>query len=494
MEDQTTPLTKAEVPLGARRVAPNKRAGAPGFAVHGGYLVESERNRDLIGVKKFETYSELLANIEVVAASVRLFLRMVGRASWSVVPCEEGGEEGERIAELVESIIYDLERPWHRVVRRSAMYQVLGYSMQEWIAKRRTDGVIGFFDIEPRSQSTITRWDVDDQGIVRGVWQESPQTFEQLYIPRSKVVYVVDDSISDSPEGLGVMRHVAPAGKRLQRYEQLEGIGFESDLHGVPVGRAPLTALAEMVNKKRITQAQANSILDNLESFVTDHIRSSATGLIIDSATYKSQDDASTPSSNPMWGIDLLKADVSSQEAIAEAINRLTRGIARVLASEGLLLGESGSGSLAMAKSKAQTFSMVVDAALIEVAEAYEKDLLRPLAKLNGWNPAYLPTLLPEKMQDRDVAEIMEGIVALSRAGAPLSPEDPAIDVARDMLGLPPTDKNGMAEDLMMRTPLTSGDLEEEEAEELEESDEESSSIEIEIEDEDEDENTSDGR
>jgi len=55
--------------------------------------------------------------------------------------------------------MYDMERPWHRVVRRAAMYRVYGYSWQEWIAKKRDDGVIGYLDIEPRTQSTITRWE-----------------------------------------------------------------------------------------------------------------------------------------------------------------------------------------------------------------------------------------------------------------------------------------------------------------------------------------------
>jgi hypothetical protein len=42
-------------------------------------------------------------------------------------------------------------------------------------------------------------------GRLKGVIQESPLTGESLYIPRWKSIYLVDDLLSDSPDGLGLV-------------------------------------------------------------------------------------------------------------------------------------------------------------------------------------------------------------------------------------------------------------------------------------------------
>ena len=120
------------------------------------------------------------------------------------------------------------------------MYRFYGFSIQEWTARRRDDGFLTFADIAPRSQRTIERWDVDEAGQVLGALQRSPQTQEEIYLPREKLLYIVDDTLNDSPEGLGLFRHLVAPSRRLKRYEQLEGFGFETDLRGIPIGRSPV--------------------------------------------------------------------------------------------------------------------------------------------------------------------------------------------------------------------------------------------------------------
>lgn len=442
------------------RVSPTRRAGAAGFAHYGGYLVDQDKSADLRGQTKFKTYSELIANVEIIGACVRFYLNMVGRVDWTVEPAEGGGARAQEVADLVEEILHGMERPWSRVVRRAAMYRPLGYSWQEWIAKRRPDGVIGFLDVEPRTQSTIVRWDVDEEsGGILGVWQESPQTYQEHYIPRAKSFYVVDDSISDSPDGLGILRHAAPAAKALQQLERLEGIGFETDLRGIPVGKAPLLALAEKVNAQTITQATADLIVATIEGFVTDRARAIDTGIVIDSSVYSATSaDGTSPSGAPMWGIELLSAANTNAAEIAGAIDRKTRGIARLFQLEGILLGESGSGSLAMARSKAKGFASAVEDAVDEVAGQAEKDLVRPLAALNGWPEELLPSLKPARLQNDDLDEIGAFIESLARAGSAITPGEPAEHVLRDAVGLPRREELEIEQDAGLRGAPRGGD------------------------------------
>ena len=281
-------------------MAENKKAFAPigniGTPIYGGIPYSNESNSNLIGDKKWETYSEILANTSIVAAGTRYFLNLVASAGWSVLPADVDSKEDKdralEIAETVENIIKDLETPWHRVVRRAAMYRFWGFSIQEWTAKKREDGTIGLWDIEPRSQRTIEKWDVGDHGKVIGVTQVVPQTYQEVYLPRWKIVYTVDDSINDAPDGLGLFRHVVDSAKRLSRYEQLEGIGYEVDLRGVPIGRAPLADLEKMVTDGEITEEQRDTAITGLQGFVANHIKSQSLGMILDSSPYLFDDDS----------------------------------------------------------------------------------------------------------------------------------------------------------------------------------------------------------
>ena len=63
--------------------------------------------------------------------------------------------------------------------------------------------------------------------------QLNPQDGRSLYLPRQKIVYLCDDSLHDSPEGLGLFRHVAKKARELERYEMIELWGFGRNVHGV---------------------------------------------------------------------------------------------------------------------------------------------------------------------------------------------------------------------------------------------------------------------
>lgn len=437
--------------LGITRVtnpSPNNSLGVSGVSVFGGYVANQETNAALAGTNRYTTYAKILANTAIVAGGTRLFLNLTAKAAWKVSPPEDSGDEGQRIAELIESIMHDMDLPWHRVVRRAALYRFYGFGVQEWTAKKRDDGVIGFLSIDSRPAHTIERWDLDSNGKVVGVIQRSPQDYSELYLPRSKIIYCVDDSLTDSPEGLGLFRHIVDASRRLARYEQLEGFGFETDLRGMPIGRAPFAALQQAVDNGKMTVAQKAAIEQPLKDFITNHIKNPQLGLLLDSLTYQSQDEAATPSPEKQWDMDLLKSASSSQGEVSAAIERLNREIARVLGVESLLLGGDGKGSQALSRDKSQNFASLVDGTLGDLGEVYEKDFLDPLFELNGWDKKYKPQLMTEALQHRDIEQITGALRDLAQAGALLLPDDPVINEVREMLGLSRPESIEIAMDL----------------------------------------------
>lgn len=415
--------------------SPFSSIGAPGTAIFGGYIVEAEKDPRLTGRQKFTTYANMLANTSIVAAGVRFFLNLVAKSTWKVQPADES-EQAEEIAETIDDIMQDMTTPWHRVVRRAAMFRFYGFSIQEWTAKRREDGVVGFKDIEARPQLTVERWDTDQSGTVLGVVQRSPQTQAELYLPRGKLVYLVDDSLNDSPEGLGLFRHLVKRSVILDRYELLESWGFERDLRGVPVGRGPLAEMAKMVQAGTLTQSQVNELRAPIELFLRNALRGKDTALFLDSATYRATGEQQTPSNVPQWAVELLQGGTTSQAEMAKAIERLNREMARVLGVEHLLLGSDSTGSFALSKDKTQSFGLIVSSTLQEIKETLESDFIGPLFDLNGWDPKLKPTLKYEQIQYRDIEQVTTALKDMAGAGAPLMPDDPAINEVRDLLGL----------------------------------------------------------
>ena len=416
---------------------PASTLGVSGATAFAGFLDWRETDADLIGAKRYTTFSNMLANCSIVGAGVRYYLGLIGKAGWKVQPAEDGGAKAEELAELVDEILFSkLATPWHRVVRRASMFRFWGFSMQEWTAIKREDGVTGFLDVEPRPQVTIERWDLDPVGVVFGVFQRSPQTQQEFYIPRSKLVYMVDDSLNDSPEGLGLFRHMAEPARRLKRYEQLEGWGYETDLRGIPIGRAPLAELRRQEAAGTITAAERLQQEKGITDFLTGHIKNPSLALLLDSLTYQNEDEASKPSAIKQWDVDLLSSNATSHESILKAIERITRELARIMGVESLLLGESGAGSLALSRDKTQQFGLLIDGSLKEVSETFEADLVSVIFELNGWDMDLRPKLKTEAIRYRDVNDITSSLRDLAQAGAPLNPADDAVGELFDLLGL----------------------------------------------------------
>lgn len=420
--------------------------GVGGARHTGGYLIEEEKDATLEGTEKYQTFTNILLNTSVVAASVRYYLNLVTKAGWRFTPSED--DKDRYYAEMVESIFEDMDTPFHRVIRRAAMYRFYGFSVHEWTMKVRDDGVYGLFDVAPRPQRTIERWGIDPKGRVTGVHQSNPNTGHGVFIPRWKIMYVVDDSINDNPQGVGLFRHLVYPARRLQRYEQLEGYGFESDLRGVPIARAPLAEMNQKLQNGDIDQAAYDRALAPVMRFLKAHIKSPRLGMLLDSAPYSAKDDAATPSPNPQWSIDLLRGSPTSLMENASAIERINLEMARIMGTEHLLIGGDGKGSMALSTDKSHNFALIVESSLKEIGRSIQKDLIATLWTMNGWDPKLMPQTEPEPIRFRDPEKITSAILDLARSGAVITPDDPVVDALRDVLNVPRTDPDKLAEPL----------------------------------------------
>lgn len=446
--------------MATKKKAPSpKQAGAfgvngtHGYVVNSGHLTSQDTNAALQGNQKWKTYDDLAANVSIVAASIRAFLNLIARTEWTVNPAkdldgEESSDAAKQAAELVEKAIHNMNTPWSKVTQRASTFKFLGFHFAEWQARRNEDGTVGFENMHFRPCHTIERWDVDEHGYLNGVWQRSPMTGRELYLPKAKLLYLVDNILTDSPDGLGLMRHLVPSNNRLKEYYRNESLGFTRDMRGIPVGRAPLTQLNQAVEEGTITEKQRDQMLAGLESIVSMQAKTTDTGLVLDSQPYEGQTmDGSTVSGTLQWGLDLLTGNPAGLTEIGGAIDRTNREMARILGTEQLMLGE-GAGSHALSEDKTDAFHMQLEGTLADIAEGSDKDVIGPLAVLNGIPDDLKPAMAYEAVQRRDVAKIAATLRDMATAGAVLAPDDPAIDEVRTLMGLSPQPEDTRALEL----------------------------------------------
>lgn len=424
-----------------------------------GIFETPDYNTRLIGIQRFREYERLVRDVSILGAGVRLFLNLISNAVWTCNPppnlSDADHAKAQEYADQAYKALFDMTTSWSQVVRKTASFRLNGFTIQEWTAKMNPDGTVGLLDIEHRPQRTIVRWLRDEGGTVEGVVQRKPGGVE-VDLPRSKIVYAVDDTLTDSPEGVGLYRHVATTAGRLENFLRLEEIGFTTDLRGIPIARAPLGEMLKEVidagppGSQARTDAEARrvALISPLKTFLEKHVRNLKTGLLLSSDTYTGlqADKSTTPTSVPKWAVELLTGDSQSFDAMSNAVNRMNQEIARVLGVEHLLLGADGAGSLALAKSKVGTFYLTVTSTLLDLCEIYDRDIIAPLAELNGWEPELAPQMGVNEINDREVGEVVDALQKLSLAGAPMMADDPAVGEIYDLLGLtrPPDRQDAM--------------------------------------------------
>lgn len=422
------------------RMTPSQEMGVPGFSAVGGYLMTGEKHPTLQGTRKFVTFDEWTRNVDILGLSIFYYLDLIMSADWHWDPPADlvEDEEAKEKAEAVKDIFTHMRTPWKVVVGRLAMFKPVGFAIGEWTLKMREDDTIGFLDIAARPAWTVEKWQLDEHGTVVGFWQADPNTGEEKPIPRAKCVYIVENTVSDIPEGLGLMRLAARAVQRLQRYEQLEGYGFEADLRGTPIGYAPLDELWRAQNDKKISEGDRDKIEKPIRTFVEDHFVRPDRGLVLDSSVYRALDNAAMPTNVRKWSLELVKGGNTTQEAMHTAIERLNRQIARIFGTEHILLG-SDKGAYNLSEDKTNMLMVRIDGVLGRIAEVVDAEdgPVDVIFESNGWDKKYKPKSRPEAVKFRDVEKITVALANMSKAGSPIVPGDPVVNRVRNMLDLP---------------------------------------------------------
>lgn len=429
----------------SKTVSAFKESGKSSTAIQGGSIVTKERNSKLVGENKYRTYEDLIANVSIIFASLRFYTTLIASSAWSAEPADES-TEAEQLAETVLDILHDMDQPFVETVKAASLFKFNGFAWLEMTAKKRDDGVIGLKSIESRPCRTIQKWDVDDNGNIKGVGQVLPLSAQTVYIPRWKSIYMVENLLTDSPEGWGMLRAVVETATRLQEIQKSEKMGINRDMRGIPIGRVPFAALSE----SGLDAKQIGDAVKPVEDFVSMVQKGETTGLVLDSATYVSgsstqNGESHSFSGNKQYDLELISSQSNGLADVDKIIRRLQLEISRCLGTDVLMVE---GGSLALSKDKSQNLLITINSFLAEIAAQFNKDILPFLAKLNGWDANLLPVLTFSDVSQRSIEEIVASVRDLATAGITLDRRDDAVKEIFRSLDLTPLDESIKEEDL----------------------------------------------
>lgn len=403
-----------------------KPGGSDGVFSYGGYLSTGERSQALNGPQKWITYTNAL-NYPIIATGCYYSTGLLAGTEWHCEPNEMGGPDADRAVEIVDQGLLkaQMPTPWSGVVAKMSLFEYFGFSLSEWIVKTRDDGMVIYADIAHRPQYTIDRWDKPSE---QQPWQAvSQQTLSggKYVIPRGRLFYCVADRLTDSPDGVGRLRHVVELHRQLEVLEALEGHAFQTDLRGTPLARAPLAELRALaVQRGCTTDDQIRAFVANATANIREIAANSAKTpdkvpyMLFDSEPFKGA-DPNVFTSVLRWTFELVKGETNGLPDVNVLIRRKQSEIARLLGIEFVMMGGQG-GAYSMHEDKTSMFATFLQNTLTTIAACATRDLARPLVALNGLDPdKCCPRLVSEPISTDAIETTCRALSYLGQAGLP---------------------------------------------------------------------------
>jgi len=412
--------------------------GSSGLHQYGGEI-QQDFLRQLRGKQAYANYREMADNDPVIGAMLHAIEMLIRAVDWSVEPADDEDERAITEAEFVSSCLGDMSDSWADTLAAIMGFLVYGYSYHEIVYKRRqgytrdprtrskhTDGRIGWRKLPTRSQETIDRWDLDPSGGIKGAYQNDPNSSKKgvVFLPIEKCLLFRTTSKLNNPQGRSVLRNAFIPWYYKRRIQEIEAIGIERDLAGLPVALVPPQLLSNAAT------SEERAALDAIKQIVRNVKRDEQEGIVFPLAY-----DPET--GNPAYDLKLLSTGGRRQFDTDAIIARYDQRIAMTVLADFLLLGHENVGSQALSVSKVDLFVRSLDAYLSEIAEVFNQHAIPRLMRLNGVDEALAPTLTWSTPKSVDLASIGSFVTSLAQAGAPLFPDETLEGYLRGIAGLP---------------------------------------------------------
>jgi len=199
--------------------------------------------------------------------------------------------------------------------------------------------------------------------------------------------------------------------------EEIEGIGIERDLAGLPVLTPPDTVDIWNPHDELATRMRNEG-----EKLVRNIRRDQSEGVLLPFG----------------WKLELLSTGSRRQFDTNAIINRYDQRIAITLLADIVMMGGDKVGSFALADVKSSLLGAALEAILESIAEIFNRHAIPRLFKLNAFpGLTDYPKLITGEVLVPNLSEMARYIQALSGAQMPLFPDENLEDFLRNIAGMP---------------------------------------------------------
>ena len=285
-------------------------------------------------------YHEMSSNDPVVTSILMASRQLVRKVEWSVEPASQKRAD-VKAAQFLEECMNDMSCTWSAFIDDLMSFFEYGWSYMEIVYKKRNgngtkakcsskynDNRIGWRKISGRAQTTLQRWEIDEYGSIKGMYQYTDKGV--VFIPIEKALLFRTTTARNNPEGKSFLRGAYRPWYFKKHIEEVEGIGIERDLAGLPVITAP--AGVDLFDKNNPKAVQTKNDALKLVSSIR---RDRNEGVVLSDG----------------WKIELLNSGGSHMDT-SSVINRYDQRIAITMLSDIVMMGGDKVGSFALAKPK----------------------------------------------------------------------------------------------------------------------------------------------
>lgn len=407
--------------------------GTTGLKVYAGNVYE-EFLQALEWPKGNKIYREMSDNDPVIGAMLFAIEMLIRGVKWRVEPASESPEDVE-LAEFIESCMHDMEKPWSEVISDVITFIPFGFSVHEIVYKKRmgpknpnrkfkskfNDGKWGWRKLPIRAQETINQWLYDDDHNLVGVRQDLIDG-GSVDIPEHRFLLFRTNSRKDNPEGRSALRNAYRPWYMKKFIEELEGIGIERDLAGLPIAYVP-----SRIMSPNATDDEVN--LYNRVKRVVENVRQNEQAGVV----FPSDADER---GNKLYEFQLLSSSGKKQFNTNEIISRYNSTIAQTVLADFILIGHKGVGSFALSSDKTKLFAMAIGAWLDSISEIFNSKAIPLLLEANGVDVDVMPRIRYSDIEKRSLDEISQYVERLTRTGNIL-PDEGLENHLRDLGDLP---------------------------------------------------------
>lgn len=385
------------------------------------------REEYLAALRSWSTECKLYLEMKddaIIGAQLDAIKLPLQASSFDVEPAPGGAPNDEAAAEWLWENMNNMDgQTWNSHTEDALECLDFGFALSEIVLEKRMDGRLWLKNVDPRGQESLYQWqyeDPDNRDKLTGFKQQDPNSGSTYDIPIDKCCHFTFRGRKGNPQGHSVLRALYRPYKFARNLEDLEGIGIERDVGGMPIAR---------LGEGDYTTQDVNDLKAALKGMKKDEEMYLIEPHGIEVRSYAS-------------GTKIYDTNI--------VIDRWHKITLMRFFSQFLILGMGNVGTQALVKGSQDFFTLALEAVQRYLLEAWNLQLVPYLFRFNQWTGlSGLPTIVWEKPGKVDLVALINALN--TAAGAKLfTPTDIDEDHLRAIADLPelPEEERGAPRDV----------------------------------------------